>query len=86
MVRDPRLPEPLSWDTFMVGLWRENPPFVMLLGLCPGLAVTHTPLNAPPMGLATALVPLFSGVLLSLLRDFIPTHARLPPYFIIIST
>ncbi|MEX0331905.1 MAG: Rnf-Nqr domain containing protein, partial [Puniceicoccaceae bacterium] len=76
MVRDPRLPEPLSWDTFMVGLWREKPVFVMFLGLCPVLAVTNTPMNSPPLGLATTFVLLFSGVLVSLLRDFFPQQGR----------
>ena len=86
MVRDPRLPEPLSWDTFMVGLWRENPVFVMLLGLCPVLAVTNTAMNALAMGLATTFVLLCSGVLVSLLRNFIPKQVRIASYIIIIAT
>jgi electron transport complex protein RnfE len=70
----------------MVGLWRENPVFVMLLGLCPVLAVTNTALNALAMGLATTFVLLCSGVLVSLLRNFIPKQVRIASYIIIIAT
>jgi electron transport complex protein RnfE len=86
MIRDPRLPEPLSWQTFTQGLWRENPVFVMLLGLCPVLAVTNTAMNALAMGLATTFVLLSSGVLVSLLRFIIPKQVRIASYIIIIAT
>jgi electron transport complex protein RnfE len=86
MVQDPRLPEPLSWKTLTVGLWRENPVFVMLLGLCPVLAVTNTAMNALAMGLATTFVLLCSGVLVSLLRKVIPKQVRIASYIIIIAT
>ena len=86
MVKDPRLPEPLSWDTFIQGLWKENPVFVMLLGLCPVLAVTNTAMNALAMGLATTFVLLCSGVLVSLLRKVIPKQVRIASYIIIIAT
>lgn len=86
MVRDPRLPEPLSWQTFTQGIWRENPVFVMLLGLCPVLAVTNTAMNALAMGLATTFVLLCSGVLVSLLRKIIPKQVRIASYIIIIAT
>lgn len=86
MVRDPRLPEPLSWDTFSQGIWRDNPVFVMLLGLCPVLAVTNTAMNALAMGIATTFVLLCSGVLVSLLRKLIPKQVRIASYIIIIAT
>lgn len=86
MVRDPRLPEPLNWGTFAQGLWKENPVFVMLLGLCPVLAVTNTAMNALAMGLATTFVLLCSGVLVSLLRKLIPKQVRIASYIIIIAT
>lgn len=86
MVRDPRLPEPLGWNTFSAGLWKENPVFVMLLGLCPVLAVTNTAENALAMGLATTFVLLCSGVLVSLLRKIIPKQVRIASYIIIIAT
>ena len=86
MVKDPRLPEKLSWETFSVGLWKENPVFIMLLGLCPVLAVTNTAMNALAMGLATTFVLLCSGVLVSLLRKVIPKQVRIASYIIIIAT
>lgn len=86
MVRDPRLPEPLGWKTFTQGIWKENPVFVMLLGLCPVLAVTNTAMNALAMGLATTFVLLCSGVLVSLLRKVIPKQVRIASYIIIIAT
>ncbi|MFO7726125.1 MAG: electron transport complex subunit E [Oceanipulchritudo sp.] len=86
MVRDPRLPEPLNWGTFTQGLWRDNPVFVMLLGLCPVLAVTNTAMNALAMGIATTFVLLSSGVLVSLLRKLIPKQVRIASYIIIIAT
>ena len=86
MVKDPRVPDPLSWSTFTQGLWKENPVFVMLLGLCPVLAVTNTAMNALAMGLATTFVLLCSGVLVSLLRNVIPKQVRIASYIIIIAT
>jgi len=86
MVKDPRVPDPLSWNTFTQGLWKENPVFVMLLGLCPVLAVTNTARNALAMGLATTFVLLCSGVLVSLLRKVIPKQVRIASYIIIIAT
>ena len=86
MVHDPRQPEKLSWETFSTGLWKENPVFVMLLGLCPVLAVTNTAMNALAMGLATTFVLLCSGVLVSLLRKVIPKQVRIASYIIIIAT
>jgi len=86
MAKDPRAPEQLSLDTLMQGIWRENPVFVMLLGLCPVLAVTNTATNALAMGLATTFVLLCSGVLVSMLRKVIPKQVRIACYIIIIAT
>ena len=86
MAQDPRAPEQLSLDTLIQGIWRENPVFVMLLGLCPVLAVTNTATNALAMGLATTFVLLCSGVLVSLLRKVIPKQVRIACYIIIIAT
>ena len=58
----------ITWETFTEGLWRDNPVFVMLLGMCPVLAVTNSAINALAMGLATTFVLLASGTLISLLR------------------
>jgi electron transport complex protein RnfE len=86
MIQDPRLPETLNWKTFSQGIWKENPVFVMLLGLCPVLAVTNTAMNGLAMGLATTFVLLCSGVLVSLLRKVIPKQVRIASYIIIIAT
>ena len=86
MAHDPRAPAPLSWDTLRTGLWKENPVFVMLLGLCPVLAVTNTARNALAMGLATMFVLVCSGVLVSLLRNVIPKQVRIASYIVIIAT
>jgi len=78
--------EKVSLDTFVRGLWEENPVFVMLLGLCPVLAVTNSAINALAMGLATTFVLLASGTLVSLLRKLIPKQVRIASYIVIIAT
>jgi len=78
--------ERLTPDTFLRGLWEENPVFVMLLGMCPVLAVTSTTLNAIAMGLATTFVLVCSSLLVSLLRRWIPKQVRIASYIIIIAT
>ena len=83
---DPRQPPPLNRDTLTTGLWKENPVFVMLLGLCPALAVSNTAINALAMGLASTFVLLGSSLLISLFRNFIPKQVRIASYIIIIAT
>jgi len=75
-----------SLDTFIKGLWRENPVFVMLLGMCPVLAVTNSVTNALAMGLATLFVLVSSSTLVSLLRSVIPKQVRIATYIVIIAT
>jgi len=78
--------EIITWETFTEGLWRENPVFVMLLGMCPVLAVTNSAINALAMGLATTFVLVASGTLISLLRRQIPKQVRIATYIVIIAT
>ena len=78
--------EDVTADTFLRGLWKENPVFVMLLGMCPVLAVTNTAINALAMGLATTFVLLCSSALVSLLRKLIPKQVRIATYIVIIAT
>jgi electron transport complex protein RnfE len=78
--------ENVTADTFLRGLWKENPVFVMLLGMCPVLAVTNTAINALAMGLATTFVLLCSSTLVSLLRKLIPKQVRIATYIVIIAT
>lgn len=77
---------PASTDEFIKGLWRDNPVFVQVLGMCPVLAVSNTALNALAMGLATAFVLLMSNILVSSLRNFIPKQVRIASYILIIAT
>lgn len=79
-------PTKMTMQTFTQGLWKENPVFVMMLGLCPVLAVTNTAINALAMGLATTFVLICSGFLVSLLRKVIPKQVRIASYIIIIAT
>jgi electron transport complex protein RnfE len=67
-------------------VWRENPLFVMLLGMCPTLAVTNSIRNALAMGLATLLVLVASGALVSATRRWVPNQVRLATYIVIIAT
>lgn len=78
--------EPSATDEFVKGLWRENPVFVQVLGMCPVLAVTNSAVNGLAMGLATTFVLLMSNSLVSLLRDFIPKQVRIATYILIIAT
>jgi len=77
---------PITMDTFLKGVWEENPVFVMLLGMCPVLAVTNSTINALAMGIATTFVLVGSGALISLLRHTIPRQVRIATYIIIIAT
>jgi H+/Na+-translocating ferredoxin:NAD+ oxidoreductase subunit E len=80
------LMESPSTDEFIKGLWRDNPVFVQVLGMCPVLAVSNTAVNALAMGLATAFVLLMSNILVSSLRHFIPKQVRIASYILIIAT
>ncbi|MCP3662241.1 MAG: electron transport complex subunit E [Gammaproteobacteria bacterium] len=82
----PNQQETVTLDTFMRGIWVENPVFVMLLGMCPVLAVTNSTMNAIAMGVATTFVLVASSTLISLMRNFIPRQVRIASYIIIIAT
>lgn len=80
------LKEHPTTDEFVKGLWRDNPVFVQVLGMCPVLAVSNTAINALAMGLATLFVLLMSNILVSSLRNFIPKQVRIASYILIIAT
>lgn len=86
MSYDPTKPEELTADTFLAGLWRENPVFVMLLGMCPVLAVTNTTMNALAMGAATTFVLVGSTAIVSIARSLIPKQVRIATYIVIIAS
>ena len=73
-------------DEFVKGLWRDNPVFIQVLGMCPALAVSNTAINALAMGAATTFVLVMAGLSVSLLRKFIPKEARIVSYICIIAT
>lgn len=68
------------------GLWEENPVLVLLLGMCPTLAVSTSAYNGLGMGLATTAVLLGSNICISLIRNFIPKKVRIPCYIVVIAT
>ncbi len=68
------------------GLFKENPIFVLMLGMCATLAVTTTAVNGVGMGLSTTAVLVMSNLLISLLRKIIPDGVRMPAYIVIIAT
>jgi electron transport complex protein RnfE len=71
---------------FTKGLWDEIPPFRLVLGLCPTLGVTTSMKNGLGMGLATTFVLVFSNILVSLMRNLIPSKVRIACFIIIIAT
>jgi electron transport complex protein RnfE len=73
-------------DEFVKGLWRENPVFVQVLGMCPVLAVSNTARNALAMGLATLFVLVMSNAVISSLRRIIPKQVRIATYILVIAT
>lgn len=75
-----------TMDEFIKGLWRENPVFIQVLGMCPVLAVTNSAVNALTMGLATSFVLLLSNILVSSLRHFIPKQVRIATFILIIAS
>ena len=68
------------------GIIKENPTFVLMLGMCPTLAVTATAMNGLGMGLATTVVLAMSNMLIALLRNVIPDRVRMPAYIVIIAS
>jgi len=74
------------WKDFTKGLWKDIPPFRIVLGLCPVLAVTTAADNGLGMGLATTFVLTCSNTLISAIRQFIPRKVRIASYIVIIAS
>ena len=68
------------------GIIKENPTFVLMLGMCPTLAVTTSATNGLGMGLSTLAVLIFSNLIISLMRKIIPDQVRLPAYIVIVAS
>ena len=74
------------WNEVIKGLWKENPIFRLVLGMCPTLAVTTSLENSLGMGMAATFVLLCSNIVVSLIRNFIPSKVRIPCYIVIIAS
>jgi H+/Na+-translocating ferredoxin:NAD+ oxidoreductase subunit E len=84
-IRESRMAKTVVQE-FTKGLWEEIPPFRLVLGLCPVLAVTKTVENGIGMGMATTFVLVCSNLLVSVLRNVIPPKVRIACFIIIIAT
>jgi len=73
-------------QNFLKGIIKENPVFVMLLGMCPTLGVTSSTINGLGMGMATLFVLLMSNIVVSLVKKQIPVKVRIPAFIIIIAS
>jgi Na+-translocating ferredoxin:NAD+ oxidoreductase subunit E len=71
---------------FTKGLIRENPVFILMLGLCPALGTTTSAFNGLGMGLATMFVVIMSNLVISLIKNFVPAKVRIPCYIVIIAS
>ena len=68
------------------GIIKENPTFVLMLGMCPTLAVTTSAMNGIGMGLTTAAVLVMSNMLISMLRKVIPDKVRMPAFIVVVAS
>lgn len=76
----------MKLKTLTNGLFKENPVFYQMLGMCPTLAVTTSAQNGMGMGLATTAVLILANVAISMLRNFIPSKIRIPAFIVVIAT
>ncbi len=75
-----------QWKNFTKGFIKENPVFVLLLGMCPTLGTTTSAINGLGMGLATAFVLVMSNLAISLVKNVIPDKVRIPSFIVIIAS
>lgn len=75
-----------QWKNFSKGFFKDNPVFVMLLGMCPTLGVTTSAENGLGMGLATTFVLVMSNLVVALVKDFIPNKVRIPAFIVVIAS
>src|ERR1039458_9371788 len=79
-------PVPAAGNPFVNGLWKQNPVFVLVLGMCPTLAITNSVRNAIAMGLATTFVMAASNCLISMIRNLVPRQVRIATFIAILAT
>ena len=75
-----------TFKTLVNGILKENPIFVLVLGMCPTLATTTSAINGMAMGLATTFVLICSNMVISLLKNLIPDKVRIPAFIVVIAT
>ena len=75
-----------SLNEFLKGIIRENPTFVLVLGLCPTLAVSVSLINGIGMGIAATFVLLGSNIIIAMIKNMIPERVRIPCYIVVIAT
>jgi len=75
-----------NFKTILNGIVKENPTFVLLLGMCPTLATTSSAINGMSMGIATMFVLICSNAIISLLKNLIPDGVRIPCYIVVIAS
>ncbi|MDD3050337.1 MAG: electron transport complex subunit E [Candidatus Cloacimonetes bacterium] len=75
-----------AFKEFTKGFIKENPVFIMALGLCPTLAVSSSVMNALGMGLAATFVLIASNAIISLIKNLIPSKVRIPAYIVVIAS
>ncbi|WP_423127392.1 electron transport complex subunit RsxE [Gaoshiqia sp. Z1-71] len=75
-----------QWNNFTKGFLKENPIFVLLLGMCPTLGVTSSAINGLGMGLATTFVLLMANIVVSMVKNVIPDKVRIPSFIVIIAS
>lgn len=75
-----------QWKNFSKGFFKENPVFVLFLGLCPTLGVTTSAFNGLGMGLATTFVLVMSNFVVSIIKNQIPDKVRIPSFIVIIAS
>jgi electron transport complex protein RnfE len=74
------------FKTIINGIFKENPTFVLLLGMCPTLATTTSAVNGLGMGVATMFVLICSNIFISILKNLIPDGVRIPCYIVVIAS
>lgn len=75
-----------NFKVLMNGIIKENPTFVLLLGMCPTLGTTSSAFNGMSMGLATTAVLIFSNLIISLIKNLIPDMVRIPSFIVVIAS
>lgn len=75
-----------NFKVIINGIIKENPTFVLLLGMCPTLGTTSSALNGMSMGLATMAVLIFSNLIISLIKNLIPDMVRIPSFIVVIAS